>query len=112
MPRQICMGKRKISLHGSELYPKSRKILPNRDQRFKGNSNLSNEHKYVPKGSGSFDFFYFKNGQNRDFLQFLNSEMTHCMPNTSLTKCLDEHCAVLDKKHKFSQLQPAPKNLR
>jgi hypothetical protein len=75
---------------------KRRKIHP-ACKRWK--SNLSNKHKYVPKGLGSFDFFNFKNGQNgqnRELLPihgyfFSNrkykvhnfwTESTHCMPNT------------------------------
>jgi hypothetical protein len=47
---------------------KQGKILPNRDRCFKDEIPLFNEHKYIPKGLGSFEIFYFKNGQNHVFL--------------------------------------------
>jgi hypothetical protein len=67
-----------------DFIQKRRKILPNLDRRFKDESPIFfNKHKFVPKGLESFDFFNFRNRQNRDFLTiqghfFFQTENTKC----------------------------------
>jgi hypothetical protein len=64
------MEKVKNSPHGNLLKFKNKKRFSQIATGFlKKKSNLSNEHKYVPKGLGNFEIFYF-NGQNRDFLPY------------------------------------------